>query len=271
MHKLFTATALAASIGTLSYVVAAPTEAKPEAPTASQLKTVTPASFDEQLVEYYVKQRAGKHYRKLTLEQRTALAQEFLDFKLLADYADENNIVDDTSKIAIMYGTVQIKSQSAMRHYLQTNPITDAEVKAQYEKVKGGFVRDHYEASHILVEKEETAKQLIAAIAAGETFEDLAKKNSVDTESGDKGGALGSFTLDEMTPEFGAAIKKMKAGEISKTPAKTPFGWHVFKLTAVKAGDPPSIEILTPSIKKELGDKKLRAWIETRRKAAQNK
>ena len=85
-------------------------------------------------------------------------------------------------------------------------------------------------ASHILVDTEEKALELLSKIRAGEiSFEDAARENST-CPSGQQGGNLGTFTRGQMVPEFDKAVFEMQAGEISEAPVKTQFGYHLIKL-----------------------------------------
>ena len=108
----------------------------------------------------------------------------------------------------------------------------DDEVKAYYEENKEHFVAgESVNASHILVETEEMAKELLAKISAGEiSFEDAARDNST-CPSKENGGNLGEFTKGQMVPEFDEAVFAMTVGEVTG-PVKTQFGYHLIKLNA---------------------------------------
>ena len=80
--------------------------------------------------------------------------------------------------------------RAASHDFEKKNPVTDAEIQAEYDKFKAQSSGTEYRARHILVEKEDDAKALIAQIKAGAKFEDLAKKNSKDPGSGANGGDL---------------------------------------------------------------------------------
>ena len=81
---------------------------------------------------------------------------------------------------------------------------------------------------------EKEANDILARLKAGEKFEDLAKKYSLDG-SKDYGGDLGYFTAPEMVAEFSKAAFALKVGEVSQ-PVKTDFGWHVIKIEDRKTG-----------------------------------
>ena len=102
------------------------------------------------------------------------------------------------------------------------------------EEDKSEFVSgESVEASHILVDTEEKANEILAEIKAGTvTFEDAAKEHS-SCPSSANGGALGEFGRGQMVPEFDSAVFAMNVGEISE-PVKTQFGYHLIKLTNKK-------------------------------------
>ena len=85
--------------------------------------------------------------------------------------------------------------------------------------------------SHILVRHEYEALDILRALAAGKSFEELARKHST-CSSASEGGALGSFARGRMDEDFEDAAFTMKVGEISKKPVRTKFGYHLIKRTA---------------------------------------
>ena len=128
-------------------------------------------------------------------------------------------------------------------NFKKNNPVSDAEAKAEYDKFKAQLTGTEYRARHILVEGEAEAKALIAQLKAGASFEELAKAQSKDPGSAAKGGDLGFFAEGRMVPEFDAALKDMKPGEVS-APVKTQFGWHLIQLVERRpAGKRPYDEV----------------------------
>lgn len=83
-------------------------------------------------------------------------------------------------------------------------------------------------ASHILVEKHSQAVKIIEELQKGASFTELARKNS-KCPSGKKGGNLGKFSRGQMVKEFERAAFSLKKGEITQTPIKTQFGYHIIK------------------------------------------
>lgn len=111
--------------------------------------------------------------------------------------------------------------------------VTEADVKKYYEDNKDKFVTgESVNASHILVDTEEKALEVLAKIDGGEmTFEEAAQAYS-SCPSKDAGGNLGDFGHGQMVPEFDEAVFAMNAGETTKVPVKTQFGYHLIKLNA---------------------------------------
>ncbi|HEX6706537.1 MAG TPA: peptidylprolyl isomerase [Albitalea sp.] len=137
------------------------------------------------------------------------------------------------------------------------SPVTDAEVQAEYDKFKGQATGTEYRARHILVEKEDDAKKLIADIKAGAKFEDVAKKNSKDPGSAENGGDLDFAKPDSYVPEFGKAMTALKKGEMTQTPVKSQFGYHIIKLEDTREAQFPPLAEVTPQIRQRLEQQKL--------------
>lgn len=148
------------------------------------------------------------------------------------------------------------------------NPVTDEAAKAEYDKVKAQATGTEYRARHILVEKEDEAKALIVKLKAGEKFEDLAKKNSKDTGSAENGGDLDFAKAETYVPEFGAALAKLKKGELTAEPVKSQFGWHVIRLDDTRDAAFPAFDDVKPQVKQRLEQMKLQQFQEELRAKA---
>jgi peptidyl-prolyl cis-trans isomerase C len=133
--------------------------------------------------------------------------------------------------------------------------ITDAAVKQGYDRFLAEFKpAEEVRARHILTESEDTAKAVIAELKKGGDFTELAKTKSKDPTAKQNGGDLGYFTKDEMVPQFAEAAFAMKAGELSQTPVKSQFGWHVIKVEDRRMSSPPSFEQAQPALREKLAE-----------------
>ncbi|HOB65589.1 peptidylprolyl isomerase [Ottowia sp.] len=144
------------------------------------------------------------------------------------------------------------------------NTVTDAEAKAEYDRVVGSQAPQagakEFKARHILVEKEDEAKAIIAQIKKGAKFDDIAKKQSKDPGSGAQGGDLGWANPQGYVPEFADALKKLDKGQMTDAPVKSQFGWHVIRVDDVreaKAPDLPPFEQVKPQIVQQMQQQKL--------------
>lgn len=118
--------------------------------------------------------------------------------------------------------------------YVKANPISDAQLKTDYDKFVAQMGDKEYKARHVLVETEDEAKAVIASLGKGDSFEKVAKEKSKDTGSKDNGGDLDWGPAGRYVPEFGNAMKALKKGETTKTAVKSPFGFHVIRLDDVR-------------------------------------
>jgi peptidyl-prolyl cis-trans isomerase C len=148
------------------------------------------------------------------------------------------------------------------------SPVADADVRAEYDKFKAQSAGTEYRASHILVEKEDEAKALIAQIKAGASFADLAKKNSKDPGSGANGGDLDFAAPNSYVPEFSAALVKLKKGEMTDEPVKTQFGYHIIRLDDTREAQFPPYDDVKGQLRQRMEQQKLGAFMEDLRSKA---
>lgn len=141
--------------------------------------------------------------------------------------------------------------------YQAKNPISDAEVQAEYERAKKESAGTQYRASHILVEKEEDAAALIKQIKAGAKFEDLAKKNSKDQGSAEKGGDLDWASASDYVPEFSQAMEKLQKGQMTETPVKSQFGYHIIRLEDTKPAEFPPLAQVSEQVRQNIAQQRM--------------
>lgn len=153
----------------------------------------------------------------LLLDARRNLFEAEADFKAQLAKLRDNLLVNYAAEKAIA-GAKKVSDEDVQKYY-----------EENLSKFESGAVVN---ASHILVDTEELAISLYEKISAGEiSFEDAAKENSA-CPSKANGGSLGEFTRGQMVPEFDEAVFSMEIGEITKTPVKTQFGYHLIKLNS---------------------------------------
>ena len=168
------------------------------------------------------------------------ILQDMISVRLVADEARKQGY-DKESQVrrAVSQIEDQILQQELMSRYVKDN-MTDDAVKARYDRfLKENPPLDEVRARHILVETEEQARAVIVRVGKGEDFSRLAQEVSTGP-SGKVGGDLGYFTREKMVPEFSAAAFEMRPGDVTKSPVKTQFGWHVIKIEDRRTQEAPS-------------------------------
>lgn len=163
---------------------------------------------------------------------------------------------------AMEFQKKELLSQALIEDYLRSHPLAEEAIKAEYDKAKDKAGESEYRARHILVNSEKEAKDLIAKLTTGKKakFEDLAKKYSKDSSAGN-GGDLGWTLPANLVPEFANAMVKMKAGQVSKEPVQTKFGWHVIRLEETRKMEFPEFDKLKNRIASQMQQQNLRKYV----------
>ncbi len=171
------------------------------------------------------------------------------------------------AQIAVAQQTVVLRA--LIEDVVKKTQPTDDEIKARYDElVKEAGGGKEYHLHHILVDNEQPAKDLIAKIKAGASFEDLAKQFSKDPGSGKNGGDLDWSEPKAYVPEFAAAAEKLQKGQITDTPVHSQFGWHIIRLDDTRVTPPPPLDQVKPQIVQQMQQEKLQAFEENLRKNA---
>jgi peptidyl-prolyl cis-trans isomerase C len=147
--------------------------------------------------------------------------------------------------------------------------ISESDIKSKYNDTIGKQPAiEELKASHILVDSEAKAKELIAKLSEGADFAKLAAENSGDPGNKDKGGDLGWFAKSDMVPEFSEAAFKIAKGSVGASPIQTQFGWHVVKVEDKRERPKPTYEEVKPMIQVELRREKLEKMLDGWKKTA---
>lgn len=202
-------------------------------------------------------------------EQFIALVNGIIDVRLMARAAEAEKIDEDPDAVR----RLQFVRDRALRaEYLRAHvfeAVTDDAVKAKYDEEVASFVpQEEVKASHILVEDEQAAKDIIAQLDAGGDFAAIAKEKSIDVGSGANGGDLGFFNKERMVKPFADAAFAMETGAYSKEPVQSDFGYHVILLTDKRMSTPPALEQRENALREEVARDLFMAEIEKLRKDA---
>jgi peptidyl-prolyl cis-trans isomerase C len=216
-----------------------------------------------------LQQQLAKAGRPVTPEMQGQIRDEVIAREIFIQEAQKRGLdgTDDyKAQMELARQTILIRDLFA--DYQKTNPVTDAEVKAEYDKFVAANGGKEYKARHILVEKEDEAKAVIANLKKGQKFEDIAKKQSKDPGSGANGGDLDWANASSYVPEFAEAMVKLKKGETTAAPVKSQFGWHIIRVDDLRDAQLPKLDDVRPQITQQLQTQKLAQFQENLRKNA---
>lgn len=162
----------------------------------------------------------------------------------------------------IAYANSEMLANAYLERWVAQNPVTEADARAEYDKVVGQNAPNEYLSRHVLVESEEQARDIIAKLKAGTAFAELAVQ-SKDPGSKERGGELGWSRPGSFVPEFDAALQKLEKGRFTEEPVKTAYGFHVIQLDDIRRAEPPKFEEVKDRIVESMQQTKVQQHIES--------
>ena len=195
-----------------------------------------------------------------TPDGRKAILEQIISSKLLLLDARHNLLETEPEfKAELAKLRENLLINYAGNKVISAVKVSDEDVKKYYEDNLDKFQQgETVNADHILVDSEEKALEILAKIESGElTFGDAAKQYS-SCPSGQRGGNLGDFGRGQMVPEFDTAVFELEAGEITKTPVKTQFGYHLIKLNSKSESSVMPYEEIAPQLSEMVLNEKRR-------------
>jgi len=180
------------------------------------------------------------------------LVQRLIDLALIDKAAAAKGLADDEEvRERVERLTVEVMREVYMARLLAAE-VSDEEVEARYQAfLEENPPKDEIKARHILLETEEEAREVIAALDDGADFAELATERSTGPSSA-QGGDLGYFTGEQMVPSFAEAALALEPGSYTEDPVQTEFGWHVILVEDKRPKAPPSFEEVAPQLTQEL-------------------
>jgi peptidyl-prolyl cis-trans isomerase C len=219
-------------------------------------KPITKANVDE-FVKLLATQGAAD-----SPQLREQVKEELINRQVMVQAAEAAGLLKDpTITVELELARQGILVRALMADYLKKNPITDAKIQAEYDKLKkaedGKF---EYEVRHILVEDEKTANDMQAKLKAKSAkFEDLAK-SSKDPGSAEKGGNLGWAADSNYVEPFAKAVAATPKGQLSEKPVQSQFGWHVIEVLDKRPVAFPPLEQVRKELEQMMREQTLAAY-----------
>ncbi|MEY4736344.1 MAG: hypothetical protein RL302_663 [Pseudomonadota bacterium] len=210
--------------------------------------------------------RAG---RQIPPEMQAQLKEEVIAREIFVQEAQARGMdATDDYKNQMELARQSILIRDLFAEFQKNNPVTDADVKAEYDKFAAANAGKEYRARHILVEKESEALAIIAQLKKGGKFDAIAKKQSKDPGSGANGGDLDWAAPSNYVKEFADALTGLTKGKTTETPVKTQFGYHVIRLEDVRDAQLPKFDDVKPQISQQLQQQKMTKYQEELRSKA---
>lgn len=249
------------SVTAFTLTALAVTFAPAHAEDAKVVAKVDGAAITETDVEL-AREEIGDQLSRVPADQQRRILIEFLiENQLIAKQAETGAASSsDDFKQRMDYWRRRALRDSYFQNYIETQ-VSDTDAQAFYDREVKSKAGEQIKASHILVAKEDQAKEIYELLVHDGDFAELAKKHSLDPGSKVNGGDLGFFGKGRMVPPFEQAAFALKDGEISE-PVKSQFGWHIIKVTDRKTETPPSFDSLKDRIKMVLLRRKAKTLVD---------
>lgn len=224
----------------------------------------TPAETNAEF-EAFVKVAARKSAAELTADELKEAINTYIGMQVAAEAGVKAGL-DKNAEIKgqMALSRANVLSESLLQRYLEDNPVTDAEIQAEYD-TQVAATPPEYQARHILVDDKSLAEGIIQKLQAGGDFAALAKEYSKDG-SAQNGGDLGWFNPQSMVAPFAEAVAKLEKGKFSLTPVETQFGWHVILLEDMRTASLPPLDQVKDRVKQMVQRKKVTTRLEELRK-----
>ena len=231
---------------------AAPAAAATSAPAAKEL-------YPKAYYDYLLKERLAQGQPD-SPELRNAVREELNTRELLVREAKKKGLdknADVKNQMDLSAQTVLVRAY--VSDWVKANPVPEADLRKEYDKIKTQIGDREYKVRHILVEKEADAKEIIVALQKGERFEKLAEQ-SKDPGSKGNGGDLDWNAPSNFVKPFSDAMVKLEKGKFTAQPVQSQFGWHVIRVDDVRDAKIPPFEEVKPQLQQRLQAQHLEAY-----------
>jgi peptidyl-prolyl cis-trans isomerase C len=223
--------------------------------------TVDGHSISRNTFEQYALGVSGKPAADLKDEERSELLEALVRAEIIASQAERDGIAAlDETRAALDLSRLQILQRASQQAYLKNRQPSDEELRAEYDIQVAMLGTTEYRASQIVVDTEDAAKKIIARLKAGANFAQLAKTESIDSNTRDKGGDLDWFTIGD--GPLVDVIQDMKKGEFTQEPVKTQYGYHVIRVTDTRDVTPPTFDSVKDRLIQLVQQKKFQAYVD---------
>ena len=219
--------------------------------------TIDGSPLTREVWDTWLKNRGEVPIDEMSQAQKNDMLEKIIALKIAAMAAAKEGLDSDPEIAAqLEIQRMGVLGQNYMNRYLASNPVTDQQLKAEYDSQVAALPKTEFKARHILMETQEKATAVIEQLKAGGDFAELAKTNSTGPTAND-GGDLGWFTLNRMVKPFSDALSAMNKGEYSQAPVQTQYGWHVIMLENTRETTAPPFDQVKDNLRAAMEQRRL--------------
>ena len=205
-------------------------------------------------------------------ELRNAVLSKLIEISLLSQQADRDGLANsDKANRQLSQIRQSYLADLELATFSSQNPVTDSDIQAEYNRQVASLgpqgTMTEFKVSDIAVATEDNAKNALARIKKGESFDKVAKSVSLAPNKV-QGGAVGWVQAGQVSPQIASVLVALSVGQVSPLPIKMPEGWYLIKLEDKKSSKPPTLEQATPSIRAGLTQKKQFEYLNQLRQGA---
>ena len=213
--------------------------------------------------EEYAKGMMSKPAADLTAEQREQLLQDLIRAQVVYAAAERDGITaQNETRAALDLKRLQIVQKASAQTYLKDRKPSEEELRAEFDIQVQQLDKLQYRLAHIQLPTEAAAKQVLAQLKAGANFAQLAKTQSADASTRDKGGELDWTGPSNMPPTFPPVVTSLRKGDLAPEPLKTQYGYHVVRLLDSREAPPPTFEQVRSRLTQIVEEKKFKAYVD---------
>ena len=229
--------------------------------------TVNGAAVSQNMADVFINEQKAQGAPD-SPELKSAVREELIRRELLMQEAKKAGVdkkADVAAQAEAMRQSVIIRAY--VQEYTKKNPISEEQLKSQYETIKTQLGSTEYKARHILVKEEAEAKAIIENLKKGAKFDELAKQ-SLDPGSKENGGDLGWASAGNFVKPFADALTALAKGKYTEAPVQSQFGYHVIQLEDTRPLNAPPFEEIKPRLQQQAQSQQISKMVEDLRAKA---
>ena len=256
------------ALASLTIVAACASPVQAQNKSTGSLAKVNGVSIPESVLDQNVRLNVSQGMKD-SPELRQMLKEELINREVLAQESARKKL-DKTPEAQEQFAQLRqtFLVELLLNDYLKNNPVTDAEIKADYDRQVAAMANaQQYRLSLIVVKTEDEAKDVLARLRKGEAFAKLATDKSIDPSKKD-GGDVGWVLPSQILPAISNVMVNLSKGGLSAAPIQTPAGWNIIRLDDTRTFKAPTLEESKENVRQMLMQQKRMAYIKKLRDAA---